>query len=284
MSDDHAVRRARRTEHAALVALWERSVRATHDFLSDADIEELRPRVGEALTDPALDLWVLTDAGDRPIGFLGLVGDDVSALFLDADRRGQGGGRRLVEHAQALRGGALTVDVNEQNPGAVGFYEALGFTVCSRSPVDGDGRPFPLLHMHRPAPARPTQLRVARHTARLAEIVRFYRDGLGLPEIGSFRGHDGYDGVFLAIPGTGAHLEFTAGGGHTAPAPHPESLLVLYVGSAAAVDALIARTGAEPVEPANPYWKAHAVTIADPDGFGVVLVPERWPGQEPEPG
>jgi putative acetyltransferase len=90
VSDPHAVRRAHRTEHAALVALWERSVRATHDFLTAADIEQLRPRVGDALADPALELWVLTDAGDRPIGLLGLAGDDISALFLDADRRGQG--------------------------------------------------------------------------------------------------------------------------------------------------------------------------------------------------
>jgi putative acetyltransferase len=45
--------------------------------------------------------------------------------------------------------------VNEQNPAAVGFYEALGFTVRGRSPVDGEGRPFPLLHMHRPAPGAP---------------------------------------------------------------------------------------------------------------------------------
>jgi hypothetical protein len=70
------------------------------------------------------------------------------------------------------------------------------------------------------------QLRVARHTARLQEVVGFYRDGIGLTQIGGFRGHDGYDGVFLAVPGTGAHLELTAGGGHEAPAPHPESLLV----------------------------------------------------------
>ena len=155
MSDPHAIRRARRTEHAALVALWERSVRATHEFLAEADIDELRPRVREALADPGLELWVLTGTGDAPVGFLGLAEDDIAALFLDADRRGQGGGRRLVEHAQALRGGALTVDVNEQNPAAVGFYEALGFTVVGRSPLDGHGRPFPLLHMRRAAPAAP---------------------------------------------------------------------------------------------------------------------------------
>ena len=79
------------------------------------------------------------------------------------------------------------------------------------------------------------QLRVARHTERLDEVVAFYRDGIGLGEIGGFRDHDGYDGVFLAVPGTGAHLELTAGGGHGAPAPHPESLLVLYLGDDEAV-------------------------------------------------
>jgi hypothetical protein len=66
------------------------------------------------------------------------------------------------------------------------------------------------------------ELRLARHTDRLDDLVRFYRDGIGLTEIGGFRDHDGYDGVFLAVPGTGAHLELTTGGRHDAPVPHPE--------------------------------------------------------------
>ena len=79
------------------------------------------------------------------------------------------------------------------------------------------------------------QLRVARHTERLDALVRFYRDGLGLNEIGGFEDHDGYEGVFLEVPGTGAHLELTAGGAHGAPVPHPESLIVLYLGDHDAV-------------------------------------------------
>jgi catechol 2,3-dioxygenase-like lactoylglutathione lyase family enzyme len=122
------------------------------------------------------------------------------------------------------------------------------------------------------------QLRVARHTECLDELVAFYRDGIGLAEIGGFRDHAGYDGVFLAVPGTGAHLELTAGGGHGAPVPHPESLLVLYLGDAGEVDRVAARLGADPVAPANPYWAEHGSTFEDPDGFRVVLVPERWPG------
>jgi len=120
------------------------------------------------------------------------------------------------------------------------------------------------------------QLRVARHTERLDEVAAFYRDGLGLREIGGFRDHAGYDGVFLEVPGTGAHLELTAGGEHGAPQPHPESLLVLYLGDADAVRAALSRLGAAPVTPANPYWADHGVAVEDPDGFLVVLVPERW--------
>lgn len=120
------------------------------------------------------------------------------------------------------------------------------------------------------------QLRIARHTERLDEVVAFYRDGIGLPEIGRFAGHDGYDGVFLDIPGTGAHLELTSGGAHGAPAPHPESLLVLYVGDERSRDAIMARLRAGPVDPANPYWAEHGRTFEDPDGFRVVLVAERW--------
>src|SRR6266576_1702703 len=120
------------------------------------------------------------------------------------------------------------------------------------------------------------QVRFARHTDRLADVIRFYREGLGLPEIGRFENHDGYDGVFLAVPGSDAHLVFTSGGHHDTPSPHPETLLVLYLGSADAVDEARERVAAPPVEPGNPYWKQHGVTLADPDGFQVVLVARSW--------
>jgi len=152
MSADWRIRRSRTADLDALVALWERSVRATHDFLAEADIEALRPLVREALTDDALELWVLTEKTDVPIGFMGLDDHDIAALFLEPAHRGRGGGRRLVAHAQSLRDGSLTVDVNEQNPAARGFYQALGFVVVGRSPLDDDGRPFPLLHLRRPRP------------------------------------------------------------------------------------------------------------------------------------
>jgi catechol 2,3-dioxygenase-like lactoylglutathione lyase family enzyme len=115
------------------------------------------------------------------------------------------------------------------------------------------------------------RLRIARHTDRLEEVVAFYRDRLGFPELGRFEGHDGYDGVILGVPGTGTHLELTSGGGLPAPDPHRESLLVLYLDSPEQRDALADRIGVQPVQPANPYWIRHGVAFADPDGFQVIL-------------
>jgi hypothetical protein len=51
---------------------------------------------------------------------------------------------------------------------------------------------------------------------------------------------------------------------------------VLYVGDEDAVRRITERLGAAPAPPANPYWAEHGVTVEDPDGFRVVLVPERW--------
>jgi catechol 2,3-dioxygenase-like lactoylglutathione lyase family enzyme len=115
------------------------------------------------------------------------------------------------------------------------------------------------------------RVRVARHTDDLEAVVSFYRDRVGLPEIGRFADHDGYDGVFLDLPGSGAHLEFTTGGEHQAAEPHPENLLVLYLDHDASVAELAARIGEPPVKPANPFWAQRALTFADPDGWHLVL-------------
>jgi ribosomal protein S18 acetylase RimI-like enzyme len=119
--------------------------------------------------------------------------------------------------------------------------------------------------------------RVARPAGNLARSIEFYRDRLGLTQTGGFRGHDGYDGAFFALPG-GGELELTAG-----PLPPAgwsgEDLLVLYVADRAAlqwwVDALNAHR-IEAVPAANPYWNRMGHTVLDPDGYRVVIaIPDR---------
>ena len=140
------IRRALSTERDALVDIWLRSVRATHTFLSEEDIQSLLPATREYLTSDDPELWVLCSDSGAVMGFMGMSGSEIEALFLAPEFHRRGGGRRLVQHAQKLRG-ELIVDVNEQNPAAHRFYEACGFVVEGRSELDDAGRPFPVLHM-----------------------------------------------------------------------------------------------------------------------------------------
>lgn len=120
------------------------------------------------------------------------------------------------------------------------------------------------------------QFRIARPTNQLEKIVRFYRDGLGLPVIYSYEHDRNYDGVIFGLPGRNYNLEFTrhAGDG-PCPVPSPDTLLVFYLLDRAAIAATVERVskmGYRPVPPRNPYWAEHGVTIADPDGWHVVLM------------
>jgi GNAT superfamily N-acetyltransferase len=244
--------------------------------------------------------------GSIVIGHLQLVACEragyarVNSLAVLEDRQREGVGRSLLEHAEvACREegcSTLLVATAAADTAVLRFYQRAGFRMlrvvrdvftreAGYPSLDVDGIPLrdqiwlsiSLEDSTRGgAESHVSQLRVARHTQRLDELVRFYRDGLGLEEIGGFRDHAGYDGVFLEVPGTSAHLEFTAGGSHAPPVVHPESLLVLYLGDDSAVRSASERLGIDPVMPANPYWADHGTTFQDPDGFGVVLVPERW--------
>ena len=64
----------------------------------------------------------------------------------------------------------------------------------------GGDCPTALLDLASRAQTTTTAVRVARPTDQLDEVVRFYREGLGLPELDRFAGHVGYRGVLLGLP------------------------------------------------------------------------------------
>ena len=127
-----------------LVELWEASVRATHDFLSEEDIRGIRTYVPDALRSIA-DLRIVRDAEGVPVAFMGCDGRRLEMLFVGPACRGAGVGTALVREAFAA--GVTEVVVNAQNPSARGFYEHVGFAVCGRSERDEQGGPFPILYM-----------------------------------------------------------------------------------------------------------------------------------------
>lgn len=132
-------------DFARVVEVWEASVRATHHFVSDEDIEVFRPLVWEAL--PQLTQFAcVRDETGKVAGFIAVEDGKVEMLFMHPAARGLGGGKRLLRHAVSTFG-ATTLDVNEQNEQAVKFYLHLGFEVIGRSELDSTGKPYPLLHM-----------------------------------------------------------------------------------------------------------------------------------------
>jgi putative acetyltransferase len=135
----------KQSDYQELTRIWEDSVRATHDFLPDSYIELLKNLVLTRYLD-AVMLICTRDHRQRITGFAGIAAGKIEMLFIDPDHRGQGLGKQLLKYA-IEHFNADELDVNEQNPQALGFYFKQGFEVIGRSEHDGMGQPYPLLHM-----------------------------------------------------------------------------------------------------------------------------------------
>ena len=128
-----------------LLGVWERSVRATHLFLSDGEVRSIREYVPQALLGAA-HLLVAEDEAGAPAAFMGVEDGTLEMLFIDPEERGKGLGRRLLRRGIESYG-VRRLAVNEQNPRAAGFYEHMGFEVFARSETDEQGNPYPILYM-----------------------------------------------------------------------------------------------------------------------------------------
>ena len=137
-------------DYAELSRLWEASVRATHDFLPDNYIKLLRNLL-ETQYLGAVSLFCTRDSHLHITGFGGTSPGKLEMLFIAPEYRGMGLGKKLLNYA-IEHFDVRELDVNEQNPQALGFYEKQGFEVVGRSEVDGLGRPYPMLRMKLKAP------------------------------------------------------------------------------------------------------------------------------------
>ena len=144
---------ARPEDHGRLLDIWEAAVRPTHLFLTEADIEDLRPQVREAFAGVA-ELYLALDPQGVPAGFMGLTPPDgrnparVEMLFVDPASHGQGLGTALLQMAQD-KYSVLELEVNEGNASGADFYRRRGFEVKGRSERDLEGRPFPIVYLRR---------------------------------------------------------------------------------------------------------------------------------------
>ncbi|MCH7396136.1 GNAT family N-acetyltransferase [Acinetobacter dispersus] len=136
--------KATQQDHSTLLEIWEKSVRATHDFLPETMIAELKPLIlNEYFHHVQLNKYMLDQ---QIVGFLGTSDDNIEMLFILPEYRRSGIGKALLDFAvKQLQ--IYKVDVNEQNLQAVNFYQKMGFYTTSRSELDGQGNPYPLLHL-----------------------------------------------------------------------------------------------------------------------------------------
>ena len=144
------VRRAIATDYAAMLDIWLDASRAGHPFLAEQVLQE-QSRIVRDTYFPQAENWVIEHGGIK--GFIGLIGNHIGGLFVAPAAHGQGFGRSLVEHASG-RLGSLTVEVYEQNEGAIAFYRRCGFAPVGRKERDDEGRPLPLLRLERGSQAR----------------------------------------------------------------------------------------------------------------------------------
>lgn len=132
-------------EYSEVVALWEASVRATHHFLKEEDIEFFKPLILNTYLD-AVELRSIKNSKNKIVGFLGVAEGILEMLFIHPNYRGKGIGKMLLTYSiENLN--VTKVDVNEQNEQAVGFYKYYGFKAIGRSELDASGKPYPILHM-----------------------------------------------------------------------------------------------------------------------------------------
>ena len=132
------------TEYQEVVDVWEASVRATHHFLNEADIEYFKPLILNTYLN-AVELYCIRD-NDKIIGFAGVADQNLEMLFIHPEYIGKNIGKALLDHS-INKLNVTKVDVNEQNRQAVGFYKHCGFAVMGRSELDSSGKPYPILHM-----------------------------------------------------------------------------------------------------------------------------------------
>ena len=128
-----------------LLEVWENSVRATHLFLSDSEIRNIKEYVPQALREVA-HLLIAEDEAGRPVAFMGVEKGSLEMLFIALEERGKGLGKNLIRYG-IENYGVERLTVNEQNPQARGFYEHMGFRVYKRTDFDEQGNPYPLLYM-----------------------------------------------------------------------------------------------------------------------------------------
>ncbi|MDJ0931749.1 GNAT family N-acetyltransferase [Breoghania sp.] len=139
-----SIRPYARSDMTVLSSIWFEASREAHAFLGEEFLRSQRAAIEETYL-PGADVWVACLNG-VPVGFIGLLGSFIGGLFVDPKAQGQGIGRALLAHAQALKG-ELSLEVYAENTRACAFYRRLGFRETERRARDDNDLPHENIRM-----------------------------------------------------------------------------------------------------------------------------------------
>ena len=128
-----------------LLEVWEDSVKATHLFLANEEIKNIKEYVPQAILGVS-HLMIIENESHQPIAFMGIEDTKLEMLFIKNSERGKGLGKKLLNYG-IENYNVNELAVNEQNPKAKGFYEYMGFKTYKRTELDEQGNPYPILYM-----------------------------------------------------------------------------------------------------------------------------------------
>jgi len=127
---EHQIRLAAQDDYPDIMEIWESAVKATHHFLPEEDFNYFKEVIPRDYL-PHLEVYLITE-NNKVKGFASASAGNLEMLFIHDEMRGKGFGKKLYlfmkETARITK-----VDVNEQNPQAIGFYEKMGFKPIGRS-------------------------------------------------------------------------------------------------------------------------------------------------------
>ena len=128
-----------------LLEVWESSVKATHLFLSEQEIKNIKKYVPQAIKEIP-NLIIAKNEDNIPVAFMGINNKKLEMLFVKNNERGKGIGKDLLNYG--IKNYDINeLTVNEQNPNAKEFYKHMGFKIYKRSPLDEQGNLYPILYM-----------------------------------------------------------------------------------------------------------------------------------------
>lgn len=116
-----------------IMDIWLTSNREAHAFVPAAYWQQNFASVKEAIL--KAEVYVAEESG-QVAGFLGLVGNYIAGLFVKQQARDRGIGADLLKHVQSLQD-TLELDVYQENPRAVAFYQNHGFQAVQKD-IDPD--------------------------------------------------------------------------------------------------------------------------------------------------